>query len=205
MKPVTKPATKPITKPANLANRLRINAGVWRSRVITFPDADGLRPTSDRVRETVFNWLGQTLAGKVCLDAFAGSGALGFEAASRNAARVVMCETNTLALKALRVNQQLLGAATCEIVAADILAWLKRAQMLHQPTKFDIVFCDPPFAAQLHAPFLALIANHLAEDGVIYVESGEPLERIVANPFQLVKSAKAGAVFYGLLRCKVTG
>jgi 16S rRNA (guanine966-N2)-methyltransferase len=160
-------------------NRLRINAGEWRSRVITFPDADGLRPTGDRVRQTLFNWLGQTLHGKVCLDAFAGSGALGFEAASRGAAHVHMCETQAVALKALRANAETLQATQCEIHAQDVITWLASSQGHKQ--QFDIAFCDPPFAANLHVPFLRAIASHMKDDGMIYVEAATPLADVVSR------------------------
>lgn len=185
---------------------MRINAGQWRSRVITFPDAAGLRPTGDRVRQTVFNWLGQFLHGKVCLDAFAGSGALGFEAASRGAARVHLCETNTAAVKALRANATTLQAAQCEIHAQSVLNWLTSSA--GREYRFDIVFCDPPFDAQLHVPFLRAVAPHMNDDGLIYVEAPHALDQIVEalrappSPIatEIVRAEKAGAVHFGLLR-----
>src|SRR6478752_9276922 len=100
-------------------NRVRIIAGKWRSRIVKFPAAAELRPTPDRVRETLFNWLGQRLDGQRCLDLFAGSGALGFEAASRGAARVLMVERNSRAASQLRANQERLSARTIEIAEAD--------------------------------------------------------------------------------------
>ena len=103
------------------ANTVRIIGGVWRSRILKFPDAADLRPTPDRVRETLFNWLGRNLAGAACLDLFAGSGALGFEALSRGAASVVMVETNAAALRALRENATKLGAENVTIVRGDAL------------------------------------------------------------------------------------
>ncbi len=186
----------------NTTNKVRIGAGEWRSRIVQFPDADGLRPTPDRVRATVFNWLGQSLVGKVCLDAFAGSGALGFEAASRGADHVFMCETNALALKALRENTTLLQASRCQVVAKDVLVWLKNS-----PTVFDVVFCDPPFNAGLIEPFLTAIAKHLAPTGVVYLESGILYKNmpIICENYEVLKSSKAGAVHFGLLRLKATG
>lgn len=183
-------------------NKVRIGAGAWRSRIIRFPDVDGLRPTPDRVRATVFNWLGQSLTGKVCLDAFAGSGVLGFEAASRGAENVFMCESNVLAVKALRENVALLQASRCHIVAKDVLLWLK-----NPPTVFDVVFCDPPYDAGLIEPLLRAIARHLAPTGVIYLEAGEPFGNvsIIGENYEVLKSSKAGAIHFGLLRLKATG
>ena len=114
--------------------------GAWRSRLIAVPSRPGLRPTPDRVRETLFNWLGQDLAGMQCLDLFAGSGALGFEAASRGAARVVMVECDRSALAALRATRTALNAAQVEIVAGDASAFLAASN-----ERFDLVFLDPPF------------------------------------------------------------
>lgn len=187
---------------SNTTNKVRIGAGTWRSRIIRFPDADGLRPTPDRVRATVFNWLGQSLTGKVCLDAFAGSGALGFEAASRGAEKVFLCESNALALTGLRENATLLQASRCQIVAKDVLQWLK-----NPPIKFDVVFCDPPFNTALTAPFLTAIAKHLTPTGVIYLESGAPFGNtlMIGENYEVLKSSKAGAVHFGLLRLKPTG
>jgi 16S rRNA (guanine966-N2)-methyltransferase len=196
-----------MNKKSHATNRVRISAGEWRSRVLSFPDVDGLRPTGDRVRQTLFNWLGQHLHGKVCLDAFAGSGALGFEAASRGAARVRMCETDRVAFAALTANKALLNAAQCEIINQDVMRAFAMASSANE--KFDIVFCDPPFAAGFHATFLAAVAPFLAEEALVYVESPEPLDSLVASPslsgYTIVKSAKAGAVFFGLLRHTASG
>src|SRR6187455_1828353 len=123
---------------AGRRNRVRIIAGAWRSRLVHFPDAPGLRPTPDRVRETLFNWLGQRLDGVVALDLFAGSGALGFEALSRGAARVVMVESDRAVLSALRESARALDAKDAEIVAGDALKYLERTA-----EKFDVVFIDP--------------------------------------------------------------
>lgn len=183
-------------------NQIRIGAGAWRSRIVRFPDALGLRPTPDRVRATVFNWLGQTLHGKVCLDAFAGSGALGFEAASRGADEVTLCETDARAVQALRDNARLLQATNCKIVDSDVFSWLKK-----NPARFDVVFCDPPFVGRLHLPFLQAIAAHLTPGGVVYIETGEPLDPLVVTAvgYDVLKSSQAGAVYFGLLRPKTSG
>jgi 16S rRNA (guanine966-N2)-methyltransferase len=183
-------------------NKLTINAGQWRSRVVTFPDIAGLRPTPSRVRETVFNWLGQTLHDKICLDAFAGSGALGFEAASRGASRVVMCESNTTATASLMENAKRLDATNIEIIKRDVLQYLPTQRLT-----FDVVFCDPPFDSGLYAPFLEAIQPFLAEDARLYWESAIPLdaESSVLKDYAVVKSSKAGAVYFGLLRRHISG
>jgi 16S rRNA (guanine966-N2)-methyltransferase len=172
-------------------SRVRIIGGTLRSRLIPFPPLPGLRPTPDRVRETVFNWLGQTLEGKTCLDLFAGSGALGFEAASRHARQVVLVENNPQAYGALRANAERLGAANCRIVRADALTWLS-----HDSARYDVIFLDPPFAAALLPRLWPIIAPRLAEGGVVYVESGAPL--VLPPGWVLAKQDRAGVVHYGL-------
>ena len=134
-----------MAKPKNTshsgAGQLRIIGGEWRSRKLDFPHVEGLRPTPDRVRETLFNWLGQELDGWHCLDLFAGSGALGFEAASRGAARVVMIEQAPKVLAALHENHELLHKPSgVEIIRADAIQYLASTQ-----AKFDLIFLDPPY------------------------------------------------------------
>lgn len=182
--------------PRARSNRLRIVGGTFRSRVLTFPDVPGLRPTGDRIRETLFNWLGQSLHDKVCLDAFAGSGALGFEAASRGATRVVLCERDRSAHAKLVENRALLGASACAVVHGDVFARLATGT-----EKYDLVFCDPPFAAQLHDKFLLALAPHLALDALVYVESSAPLDLLssIKSEYQIIKSAHSGSVYYGLV------
>ncbi|MEP7155356.1 MAG: 16S rRNA (guanine(966)-N(2))-methyltransferase RsmD [Betaproteobacteria bacterium] len=200
MKDHSKPSTvgKSKVKKAVEANRIRIIGGAWRSRVIDFPDVEGLRPTANRVRETLFNWLGQTLHDKRCLDLFAGSGALGFEAASRGAAAVVMVENSRPAMLALKKNQEKLSAAQCRLVTSEATDFLKR-----NGEKFDIIFIDPPFGSGLMPIMLAALAEHLADDGQVYAEWGEPLGGALPapseNPWAVVKHGKAGAVHFGLL------
>lgn len=179
------------------ANTVRVIGGEWRSRVIRFPDASGLRPSPDRVRETLFNWLGQDLSGMQCLDAFAGSGALGFEAASRGAARVLMIEHAAPAVRQLRANQAKLGASQIEIVQADA----RRLITTLAPGAFDVVFLDPPFASGWLDDLLAPAARLLAPNGVIYAESDRPLDDDALAALDLVclRRAKAGAVHYHLL------
>ncbi|WP_345812779.1 16S rRNA (guanine(966)-N(2))-methyltransferase RsmD [Paraburkholderia sp. PREW-6R] len=181
---------------------IRIIGGDWKRTPLPVLDLDGLRPTPDRVRETLFNWLGQRLDGQRCLDLFAGSGALGFEAASRGAARVVMVERNARAASQLRANQERLTARTIEIVEAD---GLRLAASL-APGSFDVVFLDPPFAPfgdGLLDKALALAAPLLDADGYLYVESGAALE-LAGNEslagWEIVRQGKAGAVHFHLLQ-----
>ncbi len=172
------------------ASRVRIIGGQWRSRTLNFPEVSGLRPTPDRVRETLFNWLGQALDGKACLDLFSGSGGLGFEALSRHARQVVMVETDRAALAALRSNAATLGAAA-EIVASDALAFLQRDQR-----QFDVIFLDPPFRQGWFDRLLPEILPHLAEGGRLYLESEQALAP--PEPFCVYRSGKAGQVHYAL-------
>ncbi|MDH2917297.1 MAG: 16S rRNA (guanine(966)-N(2))-methyltransferase RsmD [Gallionella sp.] len=174
-------------------NKVRIIGGTHRSRLITFPDAEGLRPTPDRVRETLFNWLGQTLYGKRCLDLFAGSGALGFEAASREAAQVVMVENNRAVFKALQDNAKKLGLSNVALQCADGLKFASQANMA-----FDVIFLDPPFQSDYLPQLLPRLADKLAEDGVIYVESGSAFD--AGAEWQVLKQGKAGAVYHQLIR-----
>lgn len=177
----------------NPRNQVRIIGGELRRRVLHFPDTAGLRPTPDRVRETLFNWLGQDMTGVTCLDAFAGSGALGFEAASRNAARVVMLETARPALDALKKNQQTLRAVNVEILAADASGW-----MGHCREAFDIIFLDPPFSSGLMPEVLALAARLIKPEGWIYVEQGEKPE--APEGFIIHREGKAGLSHFALLK-----
>jgi len=174
-------------------NKVRIIGGALRRRMISFPDAEGLRPTPDRVRETLFNWLGQTMYGRSCLDLFAGSGALGFEAASRGADRVVMVEANRTVLHALQVNVRQLGCANVSVLGLDGLEFA-----LQDAHKYDVIFLDPPFQSDYVPKLLAVLPQRLKEDGVVYVETGVSIE--VPPPWQVVKSGKAGQVHYQLLQ-----
>ena len=176
-------------------NKVRIIGGELRSRVISFPDAAGLRPTPDRVRETLFNWLGQTLYGRTCLDLFAGSGALGLEAASRGAERVVMVEIDRAALRALQDNVKKLGCANVSVQGQDGLEFA-----LRDANRYDVIFLDPPFQKDYLPKLLEILPKRLNENGVVYVESGAAID--VPPPWQTVKSGKAGQVHYQLLKIK---
>ncbi|MFA5826607.1 MAG: 16S rRNA (guanine(966)-N(2))-methyltransferase RsmD [Gallionellaceae bacterium] len=174
-------------------NKVRIIGGSHRRRLIEFPDAEGLRPTPDRVRETLFNWLGQTLDGRRCLDLFAGSGALGFEAASRGATEVVMVERNRAVYHSLQNNLKKLGFFNVALRGEDGLEFVKQ-----QNRPFDVIFLDPPFQSDYLPKLMPLLVDKLAQDGMVYVESGEPFEPGAA--WQVLKQARAGAVFYQLLQ-----
>src|SRR5690606_39151495 len=175
-------------------NRLRIVGGEWRSRVLTFPDALGLRPTPDRVRETLFNWLGQDLTGKRCLDLYAGSGARGFEALSRGASHVDMVERARPVVAALQRSAAALQAgARLRIVHGDALEFLRPGQQ-----NYDVVFLDPPYDSDLLGPALRALPVHLADDARIYVESATSVA--FEPPWEVLKSGRAGAAHYYLLR-----
>jgi 16S rRNA (guanine966-N2)-methyltransferase len=178
----------------NSKGRIRIIAGAYRGRRIAVPEAAGLRPTPDRVRETLFNWLGQSLEGMSCLDLFAGSGALGFEAASRGAAHVVMIEHDRKVFELLRKTRDTIGASQVEVICDDAYAYLKRSK-----ESFDVVFLDPPFRQNaLPAVFRHLEGKgRLAPGARVYVEAAEPVA--AASGWQELKRARAGHVSYQLL------
>ena len=179
-----------------IQNKVRIIGGEWRSRIIAFPGSPDLRPTPDRVRETLFNWLGQDLSGKTCLDLFAGSGVLGFEAASRQAARVVMVESDPRIFKALQISSQKLGAEQVELVAMDALKFITSDWRV-----FDIIFLDPPYRLELLPELLPLLPPHLAKNGLVYMES-ENLPAPDAG-WQVWRSGRAGKVNYQLVNLKL--
>ncbi len=172
---------------------LRIVGGKFRSRLLRVPARPGLRPTPDRVRETLFNWLGQTLDGLACLDLYAGSGALGFEAASRGARRVVMVEKDRIARAELERNGAALGADQVAIEGGDALAYLARG-----PERFDVVFLDPPFRQNALPAVLSLLPPRLAPQARVYVESDAPVD--APPPWTELKRSRAGQVSYQLLR-----
>lgn len=171
---------------------VRIIGGQWKRSKLQVPDADGLRPTADRVRETLFNWLGQTLTGWRVLDAFAGSGALGFEAASRGAAEVVMIEREAALVDGLRASQKRLQASTITIHRANALNW-----MAASAARFDLIFLDPPFADDLFERALAAAMPLLTEGGLIYLEA--PHEFAPPTGVTLWRHGRAGAVHFHLL------
>ena len=178
------------------ANEVRIVGGAWRSRRIRFPPREGLRPTPDRVRETLFNWLGQDLTGLSCLDLFAGSGALGFEAASRNAARVVMVERDRAAFEALRTNKAALDARRVELARGDALEFVRNYS--GDAGLFDVIFLDPPFDADYWDRLVPLLPRLMARDARVYCEAGDTIEW--SGEWEVVRHGRAGQVSYQLVR-----
>lgn len=176
-------------------NQVRIVGGQWRRHTLRFPDSEGLRPTPDRVRETLFNWLGQDLDGLTCVDLFAGSGALGFEAASRGAERVVMVERSPRVLGALKENARRLKGIDdrVELLGGDAL---KFAAACQQP--FDLVFADPPYEQGWVARLEPLLPRLLKEDGALYLEAEFPVPAL--GPWKTVRQGQAGQVHFHLLR-----
>jgi 16S rRNA (guanine(966)-N(2))-methyltransferase RsmD len=177
---------------------VRLIGGRWKRSKLPVLRHAGLRPTPDRVRETLFNWLGQDLSGWRCLDAFAGSGALGFEAASRGAAQVLMLERDAKLVASLRAVQQRLGAEQVRVEAADALAWMAR----HGGAPFDLVLIDPPFDAALWDAALAAGRRVLAPDGWLYLEADRAFDAHAMAPQNLLlhRHARAGRVHAHLLR-----
>ncbi len=181
-----------------IQNKIRVIGGKWRSRVIMFPRSAGLRPTPDRVRETVFNWLGQDMSGRTCLDLFAGSGAMGIEAASRGSERVVMVESSPTVYSALQTSLQKLRADQVELLMMDALEFIMFDQRL-----FDVIFLDPPYQLGLLPELLPLLPLHLAKDGLVFVEANN-LSELDGN-WLVWRSGRAGKVRYQLLRYEKNG
>lgn len=178
-------------------NRVRIIGGAWRSRLIAFPSRKDLRPTPDRVRETLFNWLGQDLTGKTCLDLFAGSGALGFEAASRGARRVVMVESDPATFRALQASRELLKAGAVELARADALEFLRS-----DTGQYDVVFLDPPFKSDYWRRVAPLLPRRLGPGALVYHESAPGRE--TAPEWEVHRQGRAGQVRYQLLKARTS-
>ncbi|MGB4335080.1 MAG: 16S rRNA (guanine(966)-N(2))-methyltransferase RsmD [Chromatiaceae bacterium] len=181
-----------------LPGRLRIVGGVWRGRRLAVLDQPGLRPTPDRVRETLFNWLAPLITGARCLDLYAGSGALGFEAASRGADRVVMVEKMAKVVRVLHENRLVLNARQVEVIQAEAGPWLATAG---HAEPFDLVFLDPPFSEDLLGPSCAALAQGgwLARGARVYLEASA-MTGFPALPegWRLLRDKQAGQVRYGL-------
>lgn len=187
----------PKKHPAVGHHKLRIIGGRWRSRSLSFPAVEGLRPSGDRIRETLFNWLAPILPGSRCLDLFAGSGILGFEALSRGAAHCSLVELNSVAARQLRANADQLQAQNAVIHQASALEFLTRP--VTEP--FNVVFIDPPFADNLWQPAMALLdAGWLQEDALIYVEAPPELYLDLSPAWQIHREKRAGQVCYRLYR-----
>lgn len=182
------------------SNSLRIIGGKWRSRKLRFPDLDGLRPTADRIRETLFNWLQERIVRADCVDLFAGSGACGIEALSRGARQVTFLDVSPLAIGSIRSNLDLLQAAGYSLICEDSLTWLSNPGRREGP-RFDIAFIDPPFTSSLleHSVAALELSDLLREDALIYLESAQEIAPMqMPENWQLRKSKRAGVVYFYL-------
>lgn len=186
-------------RPPGQQNSLRIIGGYWRGRKLHFPDVPGLRPTPDRVRETLFNWLQGLTLDESCLDLYAGSGACGLEALSRGARHVVFVDASAHAVAAIREHLSVLNCDQAEVLLSTAQQFLARPVARAQ--QFGLVFMDPPFAGGLlHQDCLLLESSGvLKAQAHIYLESGQPLsEMALPAGWVLHKQGRAGAVYYGL-------
>ncbi|WP_176860896.1 16S rRNA (guanine(966)-N(2))-methyltransferase RsmD [Cupriavidus sp. YR651] len=205
----SRPSPAPRVRSSSPASRsataqVRIIGGRWKRSLLPVLDAEGLRPTPDRVRETLFNWLGQDLSGLSCLDLFAGSGALGFEAASRGAAAVTLVEANPRVARQLRDNQYRFDAVQVKVIQGD--AFGVAAQM--PAASFDVIFLDPPFAEDWLGPALEHAARLSRPGGAVYVETDRALigpDAPVPASLEIVRQARAGAVHFHLLQHRLPG
>jgi 16S rRNA (guanine966-N2)-methyltransferase len=188
--------------PPQTAFQVRIIGGTHRGRRLAFADLPGLRPTGDRIRETLFNWLQPYIAGARCLDLFAGSGALGLEAASRGAAEVVMLDTAMAVVRQLTENKRQLGLDQVSVIRADALQWLEQ-----DPTPFDIVFLDPPFVDNLLQPLCQRLSmGWLADGALIYLEDALSRDMpTLPHGWEMRKQKSTGQVHYGLAYAPLPG
>jgi 16S rRNA (guanine966-N2)-methyltransferase len=195
---VTGTKTPSVKSKPSYPHKLRIIGGRWRGRKLDVSDSEGLRPTPDRVRETLFNWLQPYIAGAHCLDLFAGTGALCLEALSRGAAGVVMVEKAPSVAQRLRQHVERLEATGAEVVSVDAVEFLRQT-----PQAFDIVFLDPPFKSNLIADCAALVETRgwIKPGGLIYIEAPSRMSELaLPATWELIRSKKAGQVGYHLAR-----
>jgi 16S rRNA (guanine966-N2)-methyltransferase len=191
-------------KPPNKPNQLRIIGGQWRGRKLAIADVDGLRPTGDRIRETLFNWLQGDIVERHCVDLFAGSGALGLECLSRGAANVFLLEKHPAAVRQLRQHCERLDASNSKVIECDVLEWIESASKDtgRNIAPIDIAFVDPPFAANLWATVIDKLENSglLSPAAIIYIES--PKEQLITTPshWELIKEKRTGQVCYRLFQ-----
>ena len=210
VKQTMKPKTKKPVSPQRAAHQVRIIGGQWKRSLLSVIEADGLRPTPDRVRETTFNWLNHLVdahwAPITCLDLFAGSGALGFEAASRGASKVVMVESHTPAFKQLEQVKAKLQANQCQLVRGDAVKVVTHAAS--QGQKFDVIFLDPPFEQSWLEKILPLCTEIIHSKSYVYVESefaldaenGDENMQSLLSGWQLIRADKAGSVYFHILQ-----
>jgi 16S rRNA (guanine966-N2)-methyltransferase len=190
------PIVQPIFTPKNAPHEVRIIGGLYKRSKLAVVSAQGLRPTSSRAREALFNWLG-SLEGWRCVDMFAGTGALGIEAASRGASTVLLIENNALATRALEQNLARLKATACELRKSDAFMALRSLPA----ASVDLIFVDPPFESQLHARAAAAAKHALKPEGLLYLEAPDEatIDAQLALGYTLYKRARAGAVSFALL------
>lgn len=196
-RPAARPRSSPRSGARQAPGEVRLIGGRWKRSKLPVLDAPGLRPTPDRLRETLFNWLGQDLAGLRCLDAFAGTGALGLEAASRGAAEVLLLERDSRLAQALRATCERLGAAGVQVQAVDALRWMSAQG---PGAAFDVVFVDPPFDRDLWGAALDAARPLLAGEGRLYLEADRAFEagELGARGYALLRHARVGQV-HGML------
>ena len=200
--------------PRHAPRQVRIIGGQWKRTPLPVLDAEGLRPTPDRVRETVFNWLNHLLLNSwervSCLDLFAGTGALGFEAASRGAAKVVMVESNAAAVRQLQATQEKLQATQVSVIRGDAASTTQNLAIRSVGgERFGLIFLDPPYHQDWLAKMLPSCAKLLADGGYLYAEAEQPLDGESApewmQDWQVIRADKAGMVYYHLLQRKNNG
>lgn len=180
------------------AQEVRIIGGQWKRTPLSVPVSAGLRPTPSRVRETLFNWLGQDLSGWTVLDAFAGSGALGLEAASRGAQTVTLIERDAVLVKAMRASVAKLKATQVDVQTGDALSWMQQAARLGR--QFDLVFLDPPFEADCFEQAVAAARLCVPDGGWIYLEAPRAFDFPPESGLRLARQGKAGAVHFHLFQ-----
>ncbi len=193
MKPNKKPKTTVSTH-----GEIRIIGGQWKRSLLSVASLEGLRPTPNRVRETLFNWLGQDLTGLHCVDAFAGTGALGFEAASRGATSVLVCEQDASLCRSLIGLRTRLAVNNIQVIQGDAIAQMSKLAA----SSVDVVFLDPPFQSDLFAPALKAASRITKPQGFVYLESDRVWKSEELAPFELsvTRQGKAGMVCYHLLQ-----
>ena len=213
-RPPAAPASRPVAPSRSAPSEVRIIGGRFKRTPLQVPDWPGLRPTPSRVRETLFNWLGQDLSGWRVLDAFAGSGALGLEAASRGASEVVLHEKEAALARALGAMAQRLGAAQVQVLPGDAVAAMERWGRQAPDGRFDLVFLDPPFDADLFDAALRAALHCVPVGGWIYLEAPRAFAAaehpvagasLLPDGLEVHRQGRAGAVHFHLLRRRAPG